>query len=141
MKKIILFLMEGFIVNSTLSQTRPIKQIGYEIDYMELSRKQKNIASIMLGGGVVLIIAPTLILLNSQLSDNNLSQKFSFGLGLITIGGLSVLGSIPVFISAAKNKGRALSGSAGFKMESLPSIVNSQAVSKPYPAISFKINL
>ena len=129
---------------STFSQTNPMKQgrSGYEIDYMQLSRKQKKIASIMLGGGVVLIVAPTLIFLNnSQLSDNNLSQKYIFTVGCIAIGGLSVLGSIPVFISAAKNKGRALSGSTGFKMESLPSIVNSQVVCKLYPAISFKITL
>ncbi len=136
-------MITGLLAGSAFCQTKPMKQrqSGYEIDYMQLSRKQKKIATIMLGGGVVLITVPTILLLNSELSDNNLSQKYILTLGAIVVGGLSVLGSIPVFISAAKNKGRALSVSSGIKMGFLPSIANSQTIYKPYPAISFKITL
>lgn len=114
---------------------------SYETDYMQISIKQKKTASIMLGGGVVLIVAPALILLNSQLGDDNLSGKAVITIGAMSVGCLSVLGSIPLFIAAARNKERALVGSTGFKVEYFPVLSRSYSENKPFPALVFKIKI
>lgn len=114
---------------------------SYETDYMQLSVKQKKTASIMLGGGVVLIVAPALILLNSELGDDNLGNKAAITLSLMAVGGLSVLSSIPLFIAAGRNKARALAGSTGFKIEYQPVLAGNHSMNKPYPALVLKLNL
>ena len=142
MKRLLLFVITVLLACSTFCQQKPMKSREYEADYLKISHKQKKIALIMLGGGAVLVTLPLIVFLGtSGLSDNNLVPKYIFTLGSIAVGGLAMLGSIPLFILAAKNKGKALSGSAGFRMESLPSMINSQLINSSYPAVSFRISL
>lgn len=142
MKKILItVIVSALVISLNAQQEKKItRKHSYEADYMQLSIKQKKIASIMLGGGVVLIVAPALILLNSELGDDNLPGKTIITLGAMTVGGLSVLGSIPLFIAAARNKQRALVGSTGFKIEYRPVLSGSNSVNKPYPALVVKLN-
>lgn len=143
MKKVLLVVIAGLLNCTSFSQVKPDKNDTnvYERDFMAISLKQKKIASIMLAGGVALVVAPTLIVLSSDLSDNSLDSKYILAMGVITVGGLSVLGSIPVFIAAARNKGRALSGSVGLKMDQHHYIYGKISGFRSYPALSVKLNL
>lgn len=80
--------------------------------YLQKAKTQKTVAWIMLGGGALLttigiatyprnydIIFGT----NSPGED----ARASTSAGLVVVGGLSMLGSIPIFIAAGKNKFRA----------------------------------
>lgn len=142
MKKILFTIIITCCVFPLLAQQEKniTRKQSYETDYMQLSIKQKKTASIMLGGGVVLIVAPALILLNSELGDDNLPGKAVITIGAMAVGCLSVLGSIPLFIAAARNKERALVGSTGFKVEYLPVVSKCNSVNKPFPALVFKLN-
>lgn len=141
MKKILLTVIVAALVIPLYGQQEKKipKKHSYETDYMQISMKQKKTASIMLGGGVVLIVAPALILLNSELGDDNLSGKAAITIGAMAVGCLSVLGSIPLFIAAARNKERALAGSTGFKVEYLPVLSKSNSLNRTYPALVLKL--
>jgi hypothetical protein len=143
MQKLFLFIMAALLVIPLYSQQKKNikRKHSYEADYLEMSEKQKKIASVMLGGGVVLIVAPALILLNSELGDDNLPRKAVVTLTLMSVGGLSVLGSIPLFTAAKRNRKMALTGSTGVKMEYLNDGLNIPGRKKFYPAVSFRLNL
>ncbi len=54
-------------------------------------------------------------------------------------GSLAMLGSIPFFIAASKNKKKAMSLS--FKNETIPQVYKRSIVSIPVPSLIIKINL
>lgn len=143
MKKILLAIIITSWGIPLLAQQEKIitRKHSYETDYMQLSIKQKKTASVMVGGGVVLIVAPALILLNSELGDENLARKTVITLSVMVVGGLSVLGSIPLFIASGRNKKRALTASTRFRMNSHPVINSSAFVRKSYPSLVIKLNL
>ena len=138
-----LFFIIVFMVSIKLSAqiAKELKYPAIEIDYLKKSHRQKIAAWSFLGGGVLLIIISSKMR-NAYIRNGNYYSNQFLPNTMTIAGGLSMVGSIPLFISSARNKGRALSGSTELKMESLPSIVNrQQLVHKSYPAISFKINL
>lgn len=143
MKKICILVISMALAMPLFSQQQKkvIRKNNYEADYLQVSNKQKSLASVMLGGGIVMIIAPALILLNSELGDENLPRKTVITLTVMAVGGLSVLGSIPLFIAAKRNKERSVSASAGFTVEYCPVLAGTNAVIKPYPAMVVKLRL
>ena len=66
------------------------------------SRKLKRKAWLLTGGGSVLLVGGSLLLANAHKSDN--TMQAITGTGMMTAGSLSLLGSIPVFIGASRNR-------------------------------------
>lgn len=69
------------------------------LEYLKRNRQQKTIAWIMLAGGIGLYAAGA--------SQWDLYSQTTGADAMIVAGTLATLGSIPLFIIAAKNKGRA----------------------------------
>lgn len=109
MKKLFLF-TAALATISSLSQAQAIDNRmdslkrapgDYELglEYLKRNRQQKTIAWIMLAGGIGLYAAGA--------SQWDLYSQTTGADAMIVAGTLATLGSIPLFIIAAKNKGRA----------------------------------
>ena len=142
MKKLILFLIfVAFITTAFCQQSSPITT-----NYLEKSKKQKTAAWIMLGGGGALGI--TGIVISTHHTVDELTTAFSTGhddaafatggvLALIGVG--SMLGSIPLFISASHNRRKAMAVNVINEHIMIP--YGNMIAIKEFPAISFKISL
>jgi len=75
--------------------------------YLRKSRGQKTAGFVMLGIGTASFITGAVMMGNSEYFI--LDEEFYDGAGLMLLGTLIDLGSIPFFISSAKNKKRAMS--------------------------------
>jgi hypothetical protein len=109
--------------------------------YLKKSKTQKTIAWIMVGVGAALITTGIIIENNYVYSNNPLDaiDKSTTPGILIVTGTLSGLGSIPLFISASKNKMRATSVSILNQHILMPG--KSSIASRIQPALSLKITL
>ena len=111
-----------------------------QTDYLEKSRNQKTGAWILLGGGAAL----TVIGIVSFKRNFEVMGDSESGLGEAILTGVGVgamAGSIPLFISSAKNKRRAMDVKAGVKMESGYELVKDRIGTRPFPALSVRIGL
>ena len=110
-------------------------------EYLKKSKSQKTVGRILLGGGGILIGAGLLTNLSNGLGNLFVeeSQKNSSGDIFTVLGVISIAGSIPLLISAGKNKRKALS----LSVKNQPSQVlqNNRLYSKIIPSLTFKINL
>ncbi len=147
MKKIIIYTLLLVLPAASFSQQTTNNAPPVKIDYLKKSKNQKTAAWVLLGGGLGLTIAGVAIGANEVANDfvtiivTGEQQSSSTGAVMILAGGATMLGSIPLFISGAKNKGRAMSASAGLKMEKSTMIQRSTFVQNSYPALSLKISL
>ncbi|MFI5133149.1 MAG: hypothetical protein ACHQEB_02380 [Chitinophagales bacterium] len=148
MKKIFVFLLLFAVSFTVFSQPVTTTAPMFKSDYLKKSKSQKTAAWVLLSGGTVLTVTGLVISSNSAI--NELASAFSSGRNdkafvtgeVLTITGcLSMLGSIPLFISSAKNKRRAMATTAFFKMETAPLIQYTTIALQSYPAFSIKINL
>lgn len=135
MKKIIIFTMLLILSATSFSQQTTPSQPLTRADYLHKSKSQKTTAWILLGGGSALAI--TGLLLNNQASFDNAGTTAIVG----GVGVLSMIGSIPLFIASGKNKRKAMTTTAFFKMETAPVFKAYSMVHTSYPALSVKINL
>jgi hypothetical protein len=69
--------------------------------YLKQSKSQKTLGWLLLGGGLLVEM------IGSAQYSNDIFSENSGGEALMPIGSLSTIASVPLFISAAKNKGRA----------------------------------
>jgi hypothetical protein len=131
MKKIFTFCLLLSLSGAVFSQVDTATFNDMRTDYLKKSKNQKTIAWVMLGGGFTFACIGTIIGLND--AGNDLSNLFNLeytphdhtteaSIFLIT-GAVSMLGSIPLFISAGHNKNRALSIS--FKNDLVPAAAGS----------------
>ena len=135
MKKIILFTMLMILSASSFSQQTNSHPTLSKQDYLQKSKNQKTTAWVLLGGGAALILVGDLV-------GNSKESSFSDAATGVVIAGagvLSMLGSIPLFIAAGKNKRKAMSLS--FKNEMIPELQNSSFVNRSVPSLSLKISL
>jgi hypothetical protein len=147
MKRIIIFfLLIVFSATSFGQQTNQSIAMG-QTDWLTKSKRQKKTALILLGTGGALILAGAIIPageLTDQFDPYTLSKDIHKNDGikaaLMLGGGLSMLGSIPLFIISNHNKRKA-SVSTSFKMEKQQMLQHAGFVYKSYPAITLKINL
>ena len=142
MKKIILFL--AFFSMLTKGFSQQVEEPKMELtkqEYLKKSKSQKTAGRILLGGGGILIGAGLLTNLSNGLGNLFVeeSQKNSSGDIFTVLGVISIAGSIPLLISAGKNKRKALS----LSVKNQPSQVlqNNRLYSKIIPSLTFKINL
>ena len=78
----------------------PVKDKAY---YLDKSKNQKTAGWVLLGAGTAMMIGGGIAFSNSSIFD----ESWGAGATVMTIGVPVALTSIPFFISAAKNKGRA----------------------------------
>jgi hypothetical protein len=134
MKKIVLFFL--LLIMTTISfsqQTNPSQPLTKE-DYLKKGKAKKSGAWLLLGGGfgVLAITAIT----NAGVDFQN---KKSFPVVSVSIGGAMMIGSIPLFIAAKKNKRKAMSMS--FKNQLSPQLQNSGFVYRSVPSLNLKFSL
>ncbi|MEP6700009.1 MAG: hypothetical protein ABJA85_01785 [Bacteroidota bacterium] len=138
MKNIIFALLVMISINSFCQQTKTFRELT-ATDYLQKSKQQQTTAWLLVAGGFLVGTGGMFMALDNTFGDNgnyNIS-KTRIGVVMFYTGGLAVIGSIPVFISAARNKGRSMS--VGLKMEKKPIIQQAGLTNTYYPAISFKL--
>jgi hypothetical protein len=104
-------------------------------DYLQKSKNQKTAAWVLLGGGLALAVGGALLDVNSDWSSSETPY-----LVVITAGCASMLGSIPLFISAAKNKRKAMNAAAYIGIQRDPAITNSGLTLHSVPTLLLKLN-
>ena len=133
-KNILFFLLLTMSVTSFCQQTNPAPTLIKQ-DYLKKSRNQKTAAWCLLGGGVFAFglgsIQPDFL---KGAEKSGAPQIMVMLTGMVSMGV-----SVPFFISAAKNKKKAMSLS--FKNETLPQIYKSRLVYNNIPSLTLKINL
>jgi hypothetical protein len=151
MKQITIFLTVFIIgMNCFCQQTENLQSIQ-KTDYLRKSRNQKTAAWILLGGGIAMTITGAVIYnhaYNKAAEEDPFGTLVSLGTNvnpggavLATVGLLSTVSSIPLFIASGKNKRRASSVSTSFKMENAQVIQRASFVKRSYPALSLRIGL
>ena len=121
-------------VDTAMSQS-PIKT-----DYLKKSKTQKTLAWVMLGAGTTMIAAGFVVADKSLEDPENPNFENAVDSSALIVAGLIVdVVSIPFFISASKNKHRALSVS--FKNELAPQLRQGSIVQTALPSVSFVIRL
>jgi len=119
-------------------------------DFLQKSKNQKTAAWILLGGGVILETVGILqagmddmgTLVNgfsNALGGQNVIEDSSDGTALMIVGGAAMLGSIPLFVSASKNRQKGYSVS--FKSQPLDMPRLSSKAGKNIPALTISIPL
>jgi len=128
MKKIMVYFLLLAMPASSFCQKTNDSVPVVKTDYLAKSKNQKTAAWVLLGGGAALIGTGFLI----GDSENSSFDDAATGALLAGIGVLSAIGSIPLFIASGKNKRKALTMSANFKIEN---------ATYSYPAVALKIKL
>jgi hypothetical protein len=144
-KLIVLTLLLAFAMVSFSQQIPALTQS----DYLKKSKNKKKIGWILLGGGATLAATAAIIPKGEYEGLEPCLYGFScesyknddiIG-GLAVSGTLSMLGSIPFFLSSRKNKRRANAVSASFKTENTSIARGYNLVRINYPALSLKLDL
>lgn len=136
MKKTILSIVFlAFSLASFSQSTPPAHTSDY---YLAKSKRQRNTAWIMLGGGVALIGLGVVITAAPTMSTDH-GNTAADVMGLV--GFTSSLGSIPMFISASKNKRKA--AALSFNLQKFPHAAPAAAYQAAalQPALKLSIGL
>lgn len=119
-----------------------IYSTSFSQDYLQKSKNQKTTAWIMLGGGGALILTGIIIpkgelthlgILDNDYKNDGIKNAF------VSSGTIAMLGSIPFFIMASKNKRKTASFS--FKNKKMPQVQKGNLVDRAIPSFNIKINL
>lgn len=140
MKKLAWILVMLAISNASWGQMIAQNTRIEQPDYLQKSRNQKTGAWILLGGGAALTVVGIVAFDRNfeVLSDN----ESGLGEAILTgVGICSMAGSIPLFVSAAKNKKKAMQVKAGLKLENRFSLQQDLVGYRPYPALSLTFKL
>lgn len=107
--------------------------------YLQKSKSQKTTAWVFLGVGAAAVITGAIVGTSLKEEDdlNTGFDKMATGGGIMLAGTVSCLVSIPFFISASKNKRKAMALSTGFQQIPIP--VKSLAIKQPGIALSITI--
>ena len=141
MKKIMFSLALLVFVIKSFGQTEAGRTVSKDY-YLKKSKNQKTVGWIMLGGGVAMTTIGLVIGGNVESSpyDPLGGVGESGGAAIVMIAGIaSALGSIPFFISSAKNKGRASTLSFSTPRLLLPK--QNTLAWKMQPTLNLKIEL
>ena len=148
MKKIII--CATMLIISAHSFSQQITAVKTELtktEYLKKSKNQRATAWILVGGGTALFITGYLIVANNfadeivtSVTTGQDDKSTVAGTVMVLTGTAAMLGSIPLFIAAAKNKKRAMKTTTFFKMEKAPVIRQGSFIQNSFPALSLKIN-
>ena len=130
MKKSIISIMLLALTATSFCQENPSLPPMTRADYLSKSKTDKVFAFILLGAGIT-----TIAIISG--GNTNFNSLATFAI----LGTVCTLASIPLFISARKNKRKAMKISAYFKLEKIP-LVQQQAIClHSLPSVSVKISL
>ena len=88
--------------------------------YTQKAKNQNTTGWVLLAGGAAVATTGLIIAANNfGIFSDERDSEYQMGGVLLAVGTASMLGSIPFFISGAKNKGRAQAATASFSMEQL----------------------
>ena len=105
-KKIVLATTLSFLILTAFTQTTPNSKFSKDY-YLQKSKNKKTVAWILLGGGTAMAVAGAIAFSDNWDKGSNTATDIS---GFILLGGfVADIVSIPFFISAHKNKKRAVS--------------------------------
>lgn len=141
MKKYLYFiLLLIFSVTLFCQQSNPSPTLTKQ-DFLQKNKKQKKAARIMMGGGATLILTSILIPKGEIVRESFWPEYKNDGIksSFFFCGTLSMLSSIPFFISSAKNKKKAMSLS--FKTQQQPQLQTNKVKYTAIPSLSIKIGL
>jgi len=116
-------------------------------NYLQKSKNQNTAAWVLAGGGVVMVTTGAIIGLNDvaeslgSIFTGETEEPSDAGPILFYTGAAAMLGSIPLFIASSRNKRKANSISAFFKIENRAWVQKTSFTKAPYPALGIKINL
>ena len=112
-------------------------------DFLQKVKKQKTAGWVLLGGGFTMTVASLLAgAIHVENDPGSIVNDKAFGAEtvLFGVGLVSMAASIPFFVSASKNKRKAMAVTGSFKMETTPVIQHGSFVQTSFPAISLKIS-
>lgn len=116
-------------------------------DYLDKSRNQKTTGFILLGGGVAMIAVGSILFADDAV-DTAISCTYlncssgsgiESGMVISAVGGLAILGSIPVFISSGKNARKAAQLTFSNEPTFIPKYVGN--IPRSIPSVSLLIPL
>jgi hypothetical protein len=145
MKSIIIIIVFLLIAGKAFNQVQPATLT--KEDYLLKSRHQKTAAWILVAGGITsTTIAVTIALAEAStfawriwLSPDGPNTHQGLINALSITGTIALIGSIPLFIAASRNKHKAVSLS--FKNESSPQLYKRNFVYRAVPSLSLNISL
>jgi hypothetical protein len=132
------FLLTAFLTGSSLPT---FAQEMSKQDYLDKSRRQKTTGLILMGGGSVLAIAGGVLFSENFCTVGctpELEQGMNTGTVLMVVGGLTALGSIPLFISSNNSK-KAAQISIRNEPTNIPKYAGN--IPKSVPSITYTIPL
>lgn len=133
MKQSILFFVCLMVLGKAFCQNLP-DSTSSKNNFTKSYYSQKS-KSQLIGGFILLGLGGTTIALISS-GNTSLDE-----LPILAVGGvLCVLGSIPLFIAAGRNKRKASEATAYLKMEKIPILQQTGINFHSYPAISVRLN-
>lgn len=120
-----------FIISTfrSISQNTLTKQ-----DYLKKSKNQKTAAWVMLGGGLTVAVGAAILDVSGDWTKSDTPYMVA-----VYTGGASMLGSIPLFIAAGKNKRKAMN--MAFRFQSIQLSQGSWFLQKKIPSLRLGINL
>jgi hypothetical protein len=149
MKQVIILTLLFAFATASFGQQNVQKQPLPQAEYLEKSKKQKKAGSILLAAGAGLIITSFIIPRGELVHDGicigmYCSDKYKndgIKSAFFIAGGISALGSIPLFIISGKNKKKANAASVFIDMENTPVLQLTKIRNQSFPAVHLKIGL
>jgi hypothetical protein len=145
MKKMIFStMMLAFAASSFGQQTAPKQNPNWqESDYYKKSKSQKTVAWVLVGTGAGLFVGGMIAHFN-YINDGHdplsgVDGTFTTGEAIAGVGILVASGSIPLFISSAKNKKRAKEGAVFIDMEHAEVLQGTAFSNRPFPALGLRL--
>lgn len=130
MKKIVAFVLMLIFSATTYCQNKDSSNHLTRAEYLKKSKSNKI-------GGFILLGVGTIALVSASGGNTDLES-----LGVIVVAGsAAVLGSIPLFIAASKNKRKATNASVYFKMERMHQLQNTSIYLRQVPVVGISIKI
>ncbi|MFN2440762.1 MAG: hypothetical protein ABR503_16275 [Chitinophagaceae bacterium] len=142
-KNIFLFTLLVIAAPVFSQQTNPPQSLKHQ-DYLKKSKNQKTAAGVMLIGGTVTMTVGVGIALGGggldcAFGSPDCKKNQTLAGILFYSGSAAILGSIPLFIAAGKNKKKGMSLSVSG--QPAPRIIKNNLAHKTVPSITLKIGL
>ena len=135
MRKFFICTMLLLMTASSFCQQTDANQSLKRQDYLKKSKNQKTAAWILLGGGFALAVGASILDVSSDWSKSETPYLVA-----ISAGCASMLGSIPLFIAAGRNKRKGMNASTYFQIRQNPLPTNTGLTLHSTPTLSLKLN-
>ena len=141
MKRLLVIILLLCFIRTTAQQVAETRE-----DYLRKGRKLETTAWILLGSGITMITSGTILAFNTEWGDLDYddayhgrqeTMKATGAVVLISAGAIASIGSIHLFIMAAKNKSKAASFS--FTNQHYQLLSQGRIFTSSLPALTLKV--